>query len=305
MRSEEEDEKTPVASAVPPMTMQTTLDGCFINTTTTPSSGVLRKRSTSRYNDDFGSLKAGYIVKASSLKEGGTTDKAEKTRRKRKKVAPGPSIRQFLVTKSTPGKTTAGPDRGEEREEQSGPTTDKTVELGGRGGGEKTGPDKDDSNNKVSPVLTTNNICVSSMRAGMPEDDFVVKPGTVLFEGGGQHTLGGDDEQCEDVVVVGHIPDDDMEKGERLRDDYVQWSCVCAAKFGEECSVPHGNTEMAKFGELCRVPRGLAASGDSAVERLSDSEVMTNMQTVRPGVNEGESNISFLFFYVGSETNLG
>ena len=128
----------------------------------------------------------------------------------------------------------------------------------------------------------------------MPKDDVVVEPGAVLFEGGGQHTLGGDDEQCEEVVVVGHIPDDDVEKAERLRDDCVQWSCVCVrtAKFGEECLLPHGNIETAKFGELCQVPRGLTAPGDPAEERFGDPDVMTTVQTVRPGINEGEGNIS-------------
>ena len=112
-RTPGEEEKTLVRPALPPRTKQTTLDGCFSSSTTMPSGGGMEKRSISPNDGDIRSRRAGYSVKASSLKKGGgATEKAEKTK---KKGAPGPSIRQFLVIKhQTPGETTAGTNKKEE-----------------------------------------------------------------------------------------------------------------------------------------------------------------------------------------------
>ena len=94
---EEEDRDGPATPALPPKTRQTTIKTCLNKPSTLPSGGG-SKNEAGNQTDDLGGLSAGYIIKASSLKEGGDRNKAGR-KMKKKKNAPGPSIRQFLIAK--------------------------------------------------------------------------------------------------------------------------------------------------------------------------------------------------------------
>ena len=180
-------------------------------------------------------------------------------------------------------------DEDEQKEHLADPTRN-TLELGGGGKEqEKTGPDKKSIYKKVSPVLTINNLCIDSMRAGMTEEkDCVVvakSPGLLFAHNTEQHMTSdspgpdGDENLCGGMKnVVGCML---LKKADRLGDEEsVQLNSVdgvlCSAKFGEA---------------LEPGPRGIKekAMSLSDGERFGVSEVMTTINNVRPGENKGEA----------------